>query len=159
MSTHVFTNTSRLFKRCLCYKTEMFFSHLIPSNHCCSLVCILKQHSSSMRWIVVALLNISSCKRLPNCSFAWQRFHIFFLFFPPFCHMQEYALENVTASRRVISYICSLHVYRDGNIYICRDCTRLMIEQKVNKGFVLDAIQFFVLDKIVAIQFPRTALL
>lgn len=73
--------------------------------------------------------------------------------------MQEYALENATASRRVISYICSLHVYRDGNIYICRDCTRLMIEQKVNKGFVLDAIQFFVLDKIVAIQFPRTALL
>lgn len=34
-----------------------------------------------------------------------------------------------------------------------------MIEQRVNKGFVLDAIQFFVLDKIVAIQFPRTALL
>lgn len=142
--------TPRPFKRCLCYKTEMFFSHLIPSNQCCSLVCILKQHSSSMRWIVGALWNISSCKGLPNCSFAWQRFHILFFFFLfLLCHMQEYALENVSTSRRVISYMWT-YIYTETAKYICRDCTRSMIEQRVNKRFR---------DKIGAIQFSWTALL
>lgn len=150
MSTHVFTNNSppvqTLF---MLQNTKMFFSHLIPSNQCCSLVCILKQHSSSMRWIVEALWNISSCKGLPNCSFAWQRFHIlfFFLLFL-LCHMQEYALENVSTSRRVISYMWT-YIYTETAKYICRDCTRSMIEQKVNKRFR---------DKIGAIQFPWTAL-
>lgn len=66
------------------------------------------------------------------------------------CHMQEYALENVSTSRKVISYIWT-YIYTETAKYICRDYTRSnwMIEQKVNKRFR---------DKIGAIQFPWTAL-